>query len=53
MDATFILAGDGIPAGRNLGAIDMRRIAPTLAKLMGLPFLSADLPPLELSRADR
>ena len=48
MGATFILAGAGIPPGRNLGAIDMRRIAPTLAKLMGVPFPSADLPALEL-----
>lgn len=52
MGATFILAGDGIPAGRNLGTIDMRRIAPTLAKLMGVPFPSADLPALELSLAN-
>jgi predicted AlkP superfamily pyrophosphatase or phosphodiesterase len=53
MGATFILAGDGIPAGRNLGTIDMRRIAPTLAKLMGVPFPSADLPALELSLANQ
>jgi hypothetical protein len=50
---TFILAGDGIPAGRNLGMIDMRRIAPTLAKLMGVPFPSADLPALDLSYANQ
>lgn len=53
MGATFILAGDGIPAGRNLGMIDMRRIAPTLAKLMGVPFPSADLPALDLPHANQ
>lgn len=47
--ATFILAGDGIAAGRRLGTIDMRSIAPTLAKVMGVPFPSAEQPALEVS----
>lgn len=39
LDATLLLMGQGIPAGKDLGRIDMRAIAPTLAKIMG-----ADLP---------
>ena len=35
MRSTFLLAGPGIAAGKDLGSIDMRDIAPTLAKLMG------------------
>jgi hypothetical protein len=42
--ATFMIAGEGIRAGHNLGSIDMRSIAPTLAKVMGVPFPSAELP---------
>ncbi len=35
MRSTFLIEGPGIAAGKNLGSIDMRDIAPTLAKLMG------------------
>jgi len=35
MRSTFLVEGPGIAAGKNLGSIDMRDIAPTLAKLMG------------------
>jgi predicted AlkP superfamily pyrophosphatase or phosphodiesterase len=44
--ASFFIAGPGIPSGRDLGEIDMRAIAPTLAKLLGLKMPTADLPPL-------
>lgn len=44
--ASFFLVGPGVPAGKNLGVIDMRSIAPTMAKLGGLPLPSADLKPL-------
>jgi hypothetical protein len=37
MDATFIAAGPGIKTGLDLGKIDMRDIAPTVAALLGLP----------------
>lgn len=47
MDATFILAGPGIRPG-DLGRIDMRSIAPTLAKVMGLRFPSAELAALDV-----
>jgi predicted AlkP superfamily pyrophosphatase or phosphodiesterase len=34
--AAFFLIGPGVPAGKDLGVIDMRDIAPTLAKEAGL-----------------
>jgi hypothetical protein len=49
--ATFIVAGEGISPGRELGVIDMRSIAPTLARLMGVAFPSAEVPALDLSHA--
>lgn len=36
MASSFFVVGDGVPAGRNLGAIDMRDIAPTLAAKLGV-----------------
>ena len=48
MRSTFILIGPGIPANHSLGNIDMRSIAPTLAKLLHLELPSAELPPLDL-----
>jgi predicted AlkP superfamily pyrophosphatase or phosphodiesterase len=44
--AAFFIAGPKIKSGVNLGEIDMRSIAATLAKAMGVPFPSADLPAL-------
>jgi predicted AlkP superfamily pyrophosphatase or phosphodiesterase len=35
MRATFLIEGRRIPAGRDLGSIDMRDIAPTIAALLG------------------
>src|SRR5262249_39771543 len=40
--ASFFLVGPGVPAGKSLGLIDMRSIAPTLAHLAGLTLPSAD-----------
>ena len=37
--AAFFVVGPGIPAGRDLGLMDMRDVAPTLAKEAGLPEL--------------
>ncbi|MCX6954237.1 MAG: ectonucleotide pyrophosphatase/phosphodiesterase [Verrucomicrobia bacterium] len=51
--ATFIVAGEGIAPGRDLGSIDMRAIAPTLARLMGAPFPSAEAPAIDLSYAKK
>jgi predicted AlkP superfamily pyrophosphatase or phosphodiesterase len=42
MRASFIIAGPGVPAGRDLGLIDQRAIAPTLAKLLGVRLSDAD-----------
>jgi predicted AlkP superfamily pyrophosphatase or phosphodiesterase len=40
--ASFFLVGPGVPAGRALGLIDMRDIAPTLARRIGLSLPTAD-----------
>lgn len=40
--ASFFVIGPGIPAGRDLGVIDMRDVAPTLAHLAGFSLPSAD-----------
>jgi predicted AlkP superfamily pyrophosphatase or phosphodiesterase len=42
LHASFFLVGPGIPAGKDLGVIDMRDIAPTLAKKVGLSLPSAE-----------
>jgi len=47
MNATFILTGPGIRAVE-LPQIDMRGIAPTLAKVMGVDFPSAERPALDV-----
>jgi predicted AlkP superfamily pyrophosphatase or phosphodiesterase len=48
MRASFFVAGAGIAHGRNLGVIDMRQIAPTLAKVLGLSLPSAEGKPLAI-----
>ncbi len=50
--ASFFMAGPGIRAGLNLGQIDMRSIAPTLARYLGTGLPTADLPPLDLHKAE-
>jgi predicted AlkP superfamily pyrophosphatase or phosphodiesterase len=42
LHASFFLVGPGVPAGRALGIVDMRDIAPTLAHLLGLTLPSAE-----------
>lgn len=42
MDSSFFIAGPGIAAGRALGRIDMRDIAPTLARLLGVKLPDAE-----------
>lgn len=42
MRSTFLVMGPAITPGRNLGDIDMRDIAPTLAALVGLRLPSAE-----------
>jgi predicted AlkP superfamily pyrophosphatase or phosphodiesterase len=48
MRASFFVAGAGIAHGRNLGVIDMRQIAPTLAKALGVSLPSAEGKPLAI-----
>jgi predicted AlkP superfamily pyrophosphatase or phosphodiesterase len=43
MRASFIVAGPGIPAGRALGVIDQRAIAPTLARMLGVRLPNAEV----------
>ncbi len=44
--AAFFVVGPRVPAGRSLGLVDMRDIAPTLAHRLGLSLPSADGKPL-------
>lgn len=46
MRATFILSGPGVPAKGAIGEIDMRDIAPTIAKVLKVDLPSADGKPL-------
>ena len=41
--AAFFIAGPGVRGGLDLGQIDMRHIAPTVASYFGFGFPSADL----------
>jgi predicted AlkP superfamily pyrophosphatase or phosphodiesterase len=47
MNSTFLLCAPGVRAG-DLGTVDMRSIAPTLAAWLQVPFPSAPLPALDL-----
>src|SRR6202030_4135512 len=46
--SSFFIVGPHVAAGRSLGEIDMRRIAPTLADIMGFSLRDADLSRLSL-----
>ena len=46
MRSTFLIMGPGIPKGHSLGEIDMRSIAPTLARIMHAKLGGAELPAL-------
>jgi predicted AlkP superfamily pyrophosphatase or phosphodiesterase len=48
MRAAFFIAGSGIAHGRDLGLIDMRQIAPTVAELLGVRLRSASQLPLAI-----
>jgi len=47
MRSSFMIMGAGVQKGRNLGEIDMRAIAPTLAKAMGLTLPDAEVPAIK------
>ena len=48
LQASLLLMGKGVPRGKDLGAIDMRAIAPTLATIMGTTLPDADKPAIDL-----
>ena len=51
MNSTFLLAGEGIREGQDLSVIDMRSIAPTLAKVMGFGFPTAEAPAIDVLKS--
>lgn len=46
MNASLFIKGEGIKAGHDLGIVDMRQIAPTLAQALGVTLKDADQPAL-------
>jgi predicted AlkP superfamily pyrophosphatase or phosphodiesterase len=50
MHSSFFVIGYGSAAGRNLGIIDMRRIAPTVARILGASLPTAKQPPLKVGK---
>jgi predicted AlkP superfamily pyrophosphatase or phosphodiesterase len=50
MRASFFIMGPNIAAGRNLGLIDMRQVAPTIAAILGVSLPTAKSAPLHVSR---
>ncbi len=51
MRSTFLLDGPGIAPNHSVGVIDMRQIAPTLAKLMHASLPYAEMPPIAINSA--
>jgi predicted AlkP superfamily phosphohydrolase/phosphomutase len=52
LQASFLLLSPDVRKGYDLGTIDMRSIAPTLAHVMNIPFPGAELKPLPVLRED-
>jgi predicted AlkP superfamily pyrophosphatase or phosphodiesterase len=50
MRSAFFIKGDGIAKGRNLGVIDMRQIAPTLAGLLNIQLPAAKQQPVKVQQ---
>lgn len=48
--STFLIKGPGVAKGRDLGEIDMRTIAPTLARVMGGSLPGAEKPALVIGK---
>lgn len=46
MRSSFMMMGKGVVRGKNWGEIDMRSIAPTLARTIGVKLRDAEMPPL-------
>ena len=49
MRSTFLLMGPGVGRGRDLGTVDMRAIAPTLAAALGVTLGGAELPAVDVA----
>ena len=47
MRSSFMMMGRNVAKGHNLGEVDMRAIAPTLAKWLGVPLPDAELQSLK------
>ena len=48
MHASFFMMGQGVAKGRDLGTIDMRQIAPTVARILSVPMPTAKATPLQV-----
>jgi len=48
MHAAFLIKGKGVAKARPLGVVDMRQIAPTLAKVLRIELPSAQQPALSI-----
>jgi predicted AlkP superfamily pyrophosphatase or phosphodiesterase len=53
MKASFFIMGRGIVRGRDLGSIDMRQIAPTIAKILTVKLPTAKERPLPVDEGSR
>jgi len=49
MRASFFAMGEGVARGRDLGVVDMRQIAPTIAGILGVSLPTAKEPKLHLA----
>jgi predicted AlkP superfamily pyrophosphatase or phosphodiesterase len=49
MRSAFFITGTGIASGKDLGVIDMRQIAPTLAHILGVSLNDAKVPALPVN----
>ena len=50
LQATLMLMGKGVAKAKDLGQVDMRAIAPTLAKIMGAALPDAEKDAIDLTR---
>jgi len=48
VNSFFLIAGQGIRKGANLGEIDMRRIAPTVARVLKVPLPTSEVAALDV-----
>jgi hypothetical protein len=49
MHASFFMMGQGVAKGRDVGTIDMRRIASTVAGVLGVSLVDAKQPALTIA----